>query len=49
MNLVQFTWKAKGRGQEKERMVVKLRSLQEMINGLIDYVSEQLPRIVPSS
>ena len=29
-------------------MAVKLRWLQEMINGLIDYFSEQLPRIVLS-
>lgn len=29
-------------------MAVKLRWLQEMINGLIDYFSEQVPRIVLS-
>lgn len=40
MNLVQFTWKAKCRGQEKERIVVWFKSLQEIINGFIDYVSE---------
>lgn len=38
MNLAQFTWKAKDRGQE--RMVVEFRLPQDIINGLIDCVSQ---------
>ena len=40
INLVQFTQKAKYRGQEKENGCI-VQMLQESINGLIDYVSEQ--------
>lgn len=48
MNLAQFTWKAKDRGQE--RMVVGFRLLQDIIiNGLIDCVSQQLSRMFPSN
>lgn len=47
MNLAQFSWKARGRGQE--RMVVQFRRLQDTINGPIDYVPQQLSRMFPSN